>query len=291
MCHFIDNNKGIVRTVESSTRHTYIVLIFKVVCNGSAHARNVSYAIISMIEHFGEKAQYSDYEYDLALDIGLFSAKKEVLERKFEEYQNLETILNFKDHSVWRQLLNPLKLYGEEYDDSALHNLYNLDKKTVRYWFSVLCRCEPKKRTLVFTGSSNCGKSILANAILKPIAPAYIQRDGGTNVHWLENLYRKSVILWEEPSIHMSNIEDVKLILGGETLIINRKNKQLIERPKGPAVIITTNKEFWHYEPETLLNRINIYYFTKKVSDYIQTTITDAQLITYLCNVYDGRHH
>lgn len=243
-----------------------------------------------MYEHFGEKAQYSDYEYDLALDLGIFSAKKEVVQRKFQDYQNLEKLLNQKEHCIWRELLRPF-CYHESvnYDATTLHNIWKLDKETVIDWFSILCRCYPKKRTLIFCGNSNTGKSLLANALLTPVAPGYIQRDGGTNVHWLENLYRKSVVLWEEPSVHMSNIEDVKLLLGGENIVINRKNKNLIERPPGPAVLITTNKEFWHYDPEPLLNRIIIYYFHHQVNGITTKVIKPIEIITYLCQVYDGR--
>lgn len=123
--------------------------------------------------------------------------------------------------------------------------------------------------------------------MLAPVAPGYIQRDGGTNVHWLENIYRKSVVLWEEPSIHMTNIEDTKLILGGETLVINRKNKPLLERPAGPAVVVTTNKQFWAYQPQTLMNRCCIYPRDNVLPGKEKYKRED--IVSYLCDVYDGR--
>lgn len=239
-----------------------------------------------MERYFGYKTQYTDYEYDLAMDLEIFQTKKEAIKDKFNKYMYLEEMLNMGEESIWYNLLRD-RSNPSITDDKIkeIHEQFGLTQRQVKQWFKVLCRGYPKKRTLVFYGASNCGKSLLANALMSPIAPAYIQRDGGTNVHWLENLYRKSVVLWEEPSIHMSNIEDVKLLLGGETLPINRKNKQIIERPKGPAVLITTNNQFWYYQPQTLLNRIFIFEFNNTIDKFIE----EKDLVSYLMQIYDGR--
>lgn len=148
--------------------------------------------------------------------------------------------------------------------------------------FKVIARDIPKKRSLVFYGDSNCGKSLLANALALPFSPGYIQRDGGTNVHWLENIYRKSLVIWEEPSIHMTNIEDVKLLLGGEKIVINRKNKHLVERLNGAAVIITTNKEVWYYDEKALRNRMVIFHLKVPVESVTHSIITPGEILDYL---------
>lgn len=170
----------------------------------------------------------------------------------------------------------------------VLHAIYNFNKYDVTTIFACIMRCFPKKRTLVFYGPSNCGKSLLANALCTPFAPGYIQRDGGTNVHWLENIYRKCLIIWEEPSIHMTNIEDVKLLMGAERLIINRKNKHLVERLNRPSVIVTTNKPFWEYDPQALKNRCIIYYLNNNIENYTKLNITSADILDYLCHIYEG---
>lgn len=239
--------------------------------------------------YFGKKTQYTDFEYDLAIDLRLFEHKKQARAHQFQQYLKLEEKLNLREHSIWRELLEPF-YQSEGSFHTSLHKQWQLSQKTVILWFSVLCRVFPKKRSLVFYGPSNTGKSLLARALTYPIAPAYIQRDGGTNVHWLENIYRKSLVVWEEPSIHMTNIDDCKLLLGGETIIINRKNKALIERPAGPSCLITTNKAFWEYEREPLLNRIVIHRFWNKINNEEHQYIKVEDIITYLCDVYDGRY-
>lgn len=237
-----------------------------------------------MQSYFGHKFQYSDFEYDLALDIGFIKSKSEAQQLQLKAYLSLENKLNKKHNSLWRELLQPYYQNNIEEKLVAIHADFGLNKETVHTWFDILCRVYDKKRTLVFYGVSNSGKSLLAAALLQPITPGYIQRDGGTNVHWLENIHRKSVILWEEPSIHLTNIEDVKLLLEGNTLVINRKNKNLIERPAGPAVLITTNKRFWLYQPETLLNRVCIFNFNNSITQHYERN----ELISYVCAVYDG---
>lgn len=238
-----------------------------------------------METYFGKRYQYKDSEIDLALDLKILG-KIDAIDLKVRQYLKLEELLKISDPCVWRELLDPYTEANEN-QEQILHSNFLLKREDVQRWFEVLCRKDPKKRTIVFYGPSNAGKSLIARALLYPVAPGYIQRDGGTNVHWLENIYRKSVILWEEPSIHMSNIEDVKLLLGGEEIAINRKNKPILTRTNPAAVIVTTNKAFWHYESQPLKNRIEIYNFNSK---NINIVFSIKTIIKYICDVYDGRY-
>lgn len=229
--------------------------------------------------------QYSDYELNLVKDLGLIteSQKKDL---KLKQYLEIEELLGLKEPCVWREILNE---YRNEYP-LELHSIWKLNKEIVTEWFAILSRADPKIRTIILFGKSNSGKSLLGRALTYPLSPGFIQRDGGTNVHWLEHLHYKNVILWEEPSIHLSNINDAKLIFGGEPFVINRKNKNLIERPAGPACIITTNQEVWEYDRETLCNRCKIYQFNITVESILSKRyITEQEIIGYLCDVYDGR--
>lgn len=235
---------------------------------------------------FGEKVQYKDYEYELALDFGIFESKKEALKDQFDRYIALEELLNQHTGSVWRELLQPHR--KDLGNGNLLHSIWNLDTATVRLWFDIICRKDPKRRTIVLYGNSNTGKSLLVKALTYPVAPGYIVRDSGANVHWLENIHRKNILVWEEPSIHLTIIEDVKLLLGGEEIPINRKNKPIITRPSGPSVIISTNKQFWYQDPQPLLNRIFISEFTTNVSQLTSDYIEIGEIIDYLCQVYDG---
>lgn len=236
---------------------------------------------------FGNKLEYYGSEYEIAIQLGIIT-KSEAIQHKFNCYRFVENTLEGEDPV--NSYLKYLRLLSGNLSPTTfkLHQLWNLNQAVVKDWLNIVCRVYPKVRTLVLYGISNAGKSLLAQALLRPLAPAMIQRDGGMNVHWLENLHQKSIILWEEPSIHMSNIEDCKLIFGGERLILNRKNKNLIDRPPGPAVVVTTNNRFWEYGSESALrNRMHIYDFHKPVESVITERLNIEDVLTYLCYLID----
>lgn len=224
-----------------------------------------------MSSHFGPKTQYKDAEFDI---VKVLEGTSETAIKMFkvESYLELEKILNNEDFDYklnW--YVNELEKCLADKDIKPgrindIHDVFNLKYEDLIDYLSVILRQHPKHRTLVLYGKSNSGKSLIANALYYPFAPGMIQRAGTTNVHWLEAIYQKNFILWEEPSINMTTIEDVKLLTGGETIVINRKNKNLIERLKGPAVLITTNVAFWNYKREELLNRCIIKEFHKPIN-------------------------
>lgn len=239
-----------------------------------------------MLKLFGDKYQYLDSEYDLAFELGVFKTPISLKKDKLERYMNLECILD-GNPQTWYELLKPAATNLSDERFEQIHKDFALDQETVEQWFKILARGYKKRTTIVFYGTSNSGKSLIANALVATVAPGMIQRDCGTNDHWLEHIYMKSVLLWEEPTINMINIEDVKLILGGETIIINRKNKALLERTNPASVIITTNRQFWQYDPNTLKNRCWIYDFGNSIST--KNTYTKGELVAYLCKIY-GEH-
>lgn len=225
-----------------------------------------------------------DEEHNLTIDRGLCT-KQQSAYLKLKNYLDLEDLLQQNDWTILKEIYDPFR--HENVGRQTIHKIFNFSRQDVIDIFRIIARDIPKRRTVVFYGPSNCGKSLLANALAKPFSPGYIQRDGGTNVHWLENIYRKSLILWEEPSIHMTNIEDVKLLLGGENIVINRKNKHLVERLNGAAVIITTNREFWEYEPETIKNRCYIKYLSVSVESVTKQQLHLGEILDYLLDLLD----
>lgn len=243
-----------------------------------------------LVEQHGRKEEYCDEEYNFILDFNNTS-KEEVRQHKLISFHRV--VLKLKNEgskyilACWKKYLENEPLAPNH---SILHNLYGFDSHTVRTIVRVLGLESPKTRTVLLYGSSNVGKSILANALLAPWAPGYIQRDGGTNVHWLEHVYRKSFILWEEPSIHMSNIEDTKLLMGGEKIIINRKNKNLLERTNSAAVVVTTNREIWKYGGEALVNRCFIIVLSTPVASITAARISTADILTYMLDAHAGRY-
>lgn len=240
-----------------------------------------------LCEFFGIREQYCEECYNTLLDSG-FATKTECIRHKYDNYVRIEKELDKGDYGT---IIQYWKTYADSDTEPAiillLHEVYNFTKDTVINIANILGRAIPKRRSLVLYGKSNTGKSLLGNAIVYPFACGYIQRDGGTNVHWLEHIYHKSFILWEEPSIHLTNIEDTKLLLGGEKIVINRKNKSLLERINSPAVVVTTNRPFWEYERDTIDNRIFRITLTNIFPDNI--TIQPRQILQYLICLYDGR--
>jgi hypothetical protein len=236
---------------------------------------------------FAGRVQWLDSQYDLAVDAETLT-KAECIKHKLQKYLQWEVRLSeAPGHATWANTLAGVAV-AYKGDLDVCHAVWKLKQEQVTQWFNILGRGMPKKRSLVFWGRSNTGKSLVANGLLAGVAPGFIQRDGGTNVHWLENIYKKMVILWEEPSITMTNLEDVKLLLGGERIVINRKNKNLIDRPPGPAVMITTNKEFWNYQRDTLSNRCQIVKFER----YGEIPLVSYEQVgAYLHAVYRGKYN
>lgn len=238
-----------------------------------------------LLRRYGHKEQYLDEEYNVLVEEGSITLT-ECRNLKYKKFTECEKLMEQGTSDV---LAGVYDMYRHEnIGRTMLHQIFNFTKEDVTTIFNCIMRQFAKKRTLVFYGPSNCGKSLLANALCLPFAPGYIQRDSGTNVHWLENIYRKCIILWEEPSIHMTNIEDVKLLLGGERIVINRKNKHLVERINRPCVLVTTNKQFWEYESNTLKNRIIIYYLFNVIDNITHKFITPGDVLDYLCAIYEG---
>lgn len=237
---------------------------------------------------YGPREQWSDECYNELIDFKQIT-KDEHIQHKNKRYYDIESYLCLRNRECFYEYFQKYSKDTPIEKLDRIHQIYRFTLSDVNTIFDVLARAIPKVRTITLHGASNCGKSLLANALLYPWAPGYIQRDGGTNVHWLEHIYRKSFILWEEPSIHLTNIEDTKLLCGGEKLAINRKNKNIIERINDPAVIITTNREIWQYDPEALQNRMVIFRLNNTVSEYIKDYIEPREIIKYLCVIHDGR--
>ena len=244
-----------------------------------------------LINEFGVRYEYPLECYNVIQEEYGIPRKQCLAHRRFR-FKSLEELLQERSPDTIYNIYKKYKAILSDDEFTRIHSVYNFSKSDVRQMFTVLCRGLPKRRSVLLYGPSNTGKSILANALMFPFAPGYIQRDGGTNVHWLEHIYRRNFILWEEPSIHMSNVEDAKLLLGGERLAINRKNKEIIERINDPAVVVTTNREIWLYGGEAIKNRCLIFQLHRKVSQYLQyphEIWLPQSILGYLCDLYDGR--
>lgn len=244
---------------------------------------------LALSDNFDHREQYYLEQYSLLCDLKVCN-KQACINHNLYKYLQLEELL---DTQSLHDFVNIYRKYIEEPSDNVLKlisNIYKFNRTQIYSIFNCLSRKYNKKRTLIFYGESNTGKSLLARSLLLPFVPGFILRDGGTNVHWLEDIYRKSFILWEEPSIHMTNIEDVKLLLAGEKIAINRKNKPIITRINNPSVIVTTNREFWEYDYTPIINRSLLFTFNTLIHDDC-IKLKESWILYYLISIYDGRQY
>lgn len=172
---------------------------------------------------------------------------------------------------------------------TKLDHLYGLSKQDVVNFVRVLAKDTNKINTICFYGASNTGKSILARALLLPWEPGCIQRDGGMNLHWLENTLFVNYVIWEEPIVNCEIKEDLKLVLGGERVAINKKNKPLCYKDHRSPMIITTNQPFWFVDStQAYINRMIIAHLTIPVNTVMGTTnLKEADVLRYLIDLYE----
>ena len=96
-----------------------------------------------------------------------------------------------------------------------------------------------------------------------------------------DNCVNKRMILWEEPMITIDNIEDVKLIMGGEELRADIKFDSMMNVGKTPVIITTNNRLSKHCEPQkdALSKRMFEFYFPKALdSKWFPITGEDWQI-------------
>lgn len=210
-------------------------------------------------EYFGKKAEYSSYQLSILVGLEKITARDS---KKFMVQQFLDVKKSISRSWMidrWREV-------ATYQNHDIIHMIYKLTPEECVIIARTLSHEELKKNTLCFYGESNSGKSILARSLLLPFSPGSIQRDGGTNVHWLENTLYKNFVLWEEPIVNTDTKEDVKLLCGGERHIVNCKNQPLQYKEDKSIVIITTNTPFWLTDlTGAIRNRMHLRSFTKQV--------------------------
>ncbi len=128
---------------------------------------------------------------------------------------------------------------------------------------AVINKRSGKKNCLWLQGVSNAGKSQIIGSLLN----AYFPNTMGTpnnsprTTFTFNDCMYKRVILWEEPNITIDNIEDIKIILGGQDCRIDAKYQSSAVMQATPF-FITSNKPLWaltqNNKPE-LLNRVHWY--------------------------------
>lgn len=225
---------------------------------------------------FGPKVEFSSYQVNLAQELGLIS---KIEGRKFL----IEQFMKTKKLICLEYLIQCWELFATFDNYDYIDSIYRLSIADTIDIVNCMAHLNLKKNAICFIGPSNSGKSILARALLLPFAPGGIQRDGGTNVHWLENTIYKNYVLWEEPIITCETREDSKLICGGERHVVNVKNKPLQFKEDKSVVLVTTNTPFWLTDlSRALQNRLII----KEFGQQIERRITESDVLGYILTVY-----
>lgn len=124
---------------------------------------------------------------------------------------------------------------------------------------SILEMTHPKKNTIKLWGVPDSGKSLIANAIVKPFIVCYMNNHGAENEFFISNMLNKSIVLCEELYITTATGEDFKSILGGQPIDIAKKydEKQLMART--PIIVTSNYAKFGRgHLPATDENALNI---------------------------------
>lgn len=116
---------------------------------------------------------------------------------------------------------------------------------------SVVSRQAGKRNTFVLQGPADANKTTL----MKSFTESYFEYSWGAvdndvrNSFKFEALANKRIAYWDEPMIVPDNIEQVKLITGGELCACNVKHQSGIMIEPIP-MLITTNNDLWHHAPQ-----------------------------------------
>ena len=200
------------------------------------------------------------------LEALLYSKKwKELVEESIELVAEDFRIL------TWMEIIN----LNEKYVDYPDSSFYDID--TSLMWFSkilsfnnineeafirnvssIMDKKDMKVNSLWLFGSTNGGKSLLCNSIVESARFfANIMEFDERTAFPLNDAPGKRVLLINEPVIADKRIELIKNIMEGQDVAINVKHRKGVSLPRTP-LIISSNKELWHYcpcEQQAILNR------------------------------------
>ena len=123
---------------------------------------------------------------------------------------------------------------------------------------NVMNKSEMKLNSVWLCGATNAGKSLLCNSIVESARFfSNIMEFDERTAFPLNDAPGKRVLLINEPVIADKRIELIKNIMEGQDVAINVKHKKGISLPRTP-LIISSNKDLWHYcpsEKQAILNR------------------------------------
>ena len=151
----------------------------------------------------------------------------------------------------------------------------------VEHWKNVIFMKQLKINSLMFSGRSNTGKTLLCNLIKS----GYVWGDADRGVLTYKNfpferLIHKSLYVFEECKPNVSSMEDLKLIWGGEDIFVNIKGRQAEMLPRRPCVITMQSHDVMECcnmssDKEALINRTYRYLLNAVIKPTVQVCFCD----------------
>lgn len=193
---------------------------------------------------------------------------------------NLETIKNAVEaeyiYKSFAELINEIcqqPLSPDEYEtpeDSYQYMISWLEEQKicplefVQQVFDVMDRKHEKINTLCMIGGSNAGKTQMFSLPIRTICKfiGTIGNRGANSDFVYQECVNKRVIAIDECVMQPANLEDMKLLLGGEEIRVNVKfaGHSLIKRT---PCILTGNKDLWVLDQSNAVPMRNrMYYYT-----------------------------
>lgn len=226
----------------------------------------------------------------------------------FDEWQTISTFFRYHDliniarelyiklclemqrHDMWKFVCDKYAKIDIDYEQfRVFENLFydnGIDPQLFAMdVYKLLTKSEKKINALRIIGTSNTGKSLVANLLASPFICCYMNNHGSENEFFMSNMLNKCLILCEELYITIATAEDFKSVLGGQPIDIAKKfnEKQMLNRT--PCIITSNHSKFGRghlpaIDENALVIRCFNYVFNQPIEPGV--TCTCDQLYKYL---------
>lgn len=148
-----------------------------------------------------------------------------------------EMFIRFNKLPEWHQCACPV---------FELLNYQNVNITIFRNQLMQWLNCNTKRNTLVFIGAADTGKSVIGNALMACFRfSKKLSQDG---IFTFANIIGQDMCLWEEPFITTELSDTAKNVLeGNPNTTISIKNQSSVKIGKKIPIVVTTNKQLYHY--------------------------------------------
>lgn len=202
--------------------------------------------------------------------------------------------LELQRRNRWDYMLSHAKYNAEEEAEILrLFRVQRIDPLDFAFKLKQVLNCEkPKINAIRLYGTSNSGKTLLAQLICSCFITCYANNHGSENEFFLSNFLNKSIVLCEELYVTQATSEDFKSILGGASIDIAKKysEKQILSRT---PVIVTSNFELFgrghlnSVDEQALRLRCHSFRFVTSYAPKVQITAPSMFHFLWLCEHQD----